>query len=344
MKWRTSSAASVRRIVWTVAAVSVLSVLIACNAAQQQGQGTATPTAVSTPTAGAAKPRSPAVATGSTDHSITVEGKKRTYRLYRPANLSMSKPVPLVVMLHGALGDGLQAEMAYGWNAEADRKGFVVAYPDGLLRSWVVSADCCGPSAHGGVDDVGFIKAMVADVSDALPIDPARTYATGISNGGMLAYRLACDSKTFAAIGVVAGKLLGQCTSPAPISVIHVHGTGDDIVPYDGQPGKMNNDGAGLIPVKIDGGSVPDQIENWRKVARCAAAQTHTAGSVTTSLAHCPDGRDVELITIAGAGHQWPGGTPMPAVEKLLGLPPPSTALNATDVIWQFFSAHRRQG
>nr|BFE59264.1 PHB depolymerase family esterase [Dactylosporangium thailandense] len=329
---------------WAVAAVCALIVLIACDAGQPQGRGSATPTAASTTKAAAGKVRSPAVAAGSTDHTITIGGTKRTYRLYRPANLSMSKPVPLVVMLHGALGDGVQAEMAYGWNAEADRKGFVVAYPDGLLRSWVVSGDCCGPSVHGGVDDVAFIKDVVAAVSKDLPIDPARTYATGISNGGMLAYRLACDSTTFAAIGVVAGKLLGDCPSPAPISVIHVHGTGDDIVPYDGKPGKMNNDGVGLIPVKIDGGSVPDQIAGWRKTERCSAPQAHTSGSVTTSLARCPDGRDVELITIAGAGHQWPGGTPMPAVEKLLGLPPPSTALNATDTIWQFFSSHPGKG
>lgn len=341
---RTNTAASVRRTALTVAAVSVFIVLIACDAAQPSGQGTPTPTAPTRSAAVAVKPRSPSVAAGSSDHSITVAGTKRTFRLYRPANLSMSKPVPLVVMLHGALGDGRQAELAYGWNAEADRKGFVVAYPDGLLRSWVVSADCCGPSAHGGVDDVAFIRDMVANVSNQLPIDPARIYATGISNGGMLAYRLACDTTTFAAIGVVAGKQLGQCPAPAPISVIHVHGTGDDVVPYDGSAGKMNNDGQGLIPVKIDGGSVPDQIGKWRTIDRCGAPQTRTAGEVTTVLAHCPDGRDVELITIAGAGHQWPGGTPMPAVEQLLGLPPPSQALNATDSIWQFFSTHPRKG
>ncbi|MFB9186015.1 alpha/beta hydrolase family esterase [Dactylosporangium sucinum] len=324
--------------------MSVLIVLIACDAAQPTGNGTVTPTAPTKSAAGAAKPRSPSVAVGSTDHSITVAGTKRTFRLYRPAKLSMSKPVPLVVMLHGALGDGRQAEQAYGWNAEADRRGFVVAYPDGLLRSWVVSADCCGPSARGGVDDVAFIRDMVANVSDQLPIDPARIYATGISNGGMLAYRLACDTTTFAAIGVVAGKQLGDCPSPAPISVIHVHGTGDDVVPYDGKPGKMNNDGQGLIPIKIDAGSVPDQIDKWRTIDRCAAPQTRTAGEVTTLVAQCPDGRDVELITIAGAGHQWPGGAPQPAAEYLLGLPAPSKALNATNSIWQFFSTHPRKG
>ncbi|MEV8512186.1 PHB depolymerase family esterase [Dactylosporangium sp. NPDC051484] len=324
--------------------MSVLVVLIGCDAARSQGRGTATPTASARSAAVAPKPKSPAVAAGSSEHSITVGGKKRTFRLYRPAKLSMSKPVPLVVMLHGAFGDGRQAEMAYGWNAMADRQGFVVAYPDGLLRTWVVSDDCCGPGAHDGVNDVAFIDAMVTTVSDALPVDPARIYATGMSNGGMLAYRLACETTRFAAIGVVAGKLLGQCPSPRPISVIHVHGTGDDVVPYDGRPGKMNNGGEGLIPVKIDGGPVPDQIDRWRKIARCAAAQTRTTGEVTTSTAHCPDGRDVELITVAGAGHQWPGGASQPAVERLLGLPPPSKAVDATDSIWRFFSAHPRKG
>jgi polyhydroxybutyrate depolymerase len=203
---------------------------------------------------------------------------------------------------------------------------------------------CCGFPARDDVDDVTFISATVAAISAELPVDPARVYAAGMSNGGMLAYQLACKTTIFAAIGVVAGKLLGQCPSPAPISVIHVHGTAHDVIPYDGRPGKLDNDGVGPLPVEIDGGPVPNQIDRWREIARCAAPEVRTVGPTTTSVAHCPGGRDVELVISAGAGHQWPGGAPQSAAERLLGLDPPATALAATESIWRFFSAHAREG
>jgi poly(3-hydroxybutyrate) depolymerase len=135
---------------------------------------------------------------GTTTHTITVDGQRRTFRVYRPARLPAGTPAPLVVMLHGALGTGAQAESTYGWDAEADRGGFLVAYPDGLHRSWAVSDGCCGPPAAAGVDDVAFITRMVKEVSGWLPVDADRVFATGISNGGMLAYRLACDTTIFA--------------------------------------------------------------------------------------------------------------------------------------------------
>jgi polyhydroxybutyrate depolymerase len=207
-------------------------------------------------------PDGPAVPAGSSAHAITVDGRDREYRVYRPAALPDGEPVPLVVMLHGGFGSADQAERAYGWDAMADREGFVVAYPDGLGRAWAVGGGCCGRSGSTGVDDVSFVEAVVAAVADGVPIDPARVYATGISNGGMLAYRLACDSTVFAAIGPDSATLLGSCNDPAPISVIHLHGTADTRIRYDGGPG----DGfAG-----IDGPPVPDVIARWRDVARCA--------------------------------------------------------------------------
>ncbi|MFC6015940.1 alpha/beta hydrolase family esterase [Plantactinospora solaniradicis] len=349
MNRRTRRAATVRCATPAVLAIAgVLTVLIGCDAVRPPRRETATPTAPAptAPTRSAAAspaPHSPAVAVGSSAHSMTVDGRNRTFRLYRPATLPMSAPVPLVVMLHGALGSARQAETAYGWNTAADRHEFVVAYPNGLDRFWAVSAGCCGPPAHDGVDDVTFISATVAAISAKLPVDPDRTYVAGMSNGGMLAYRLACETTTFAAIGVVAGKQLGQCPSPTPTSVIHIHGTADNLVPYDGRPGKLNNSGFGPFPIKIDGGPVPDQIDRWREVARCAAPEVRTAGAATTSAARCPAGRDVELITIAGAGHQWPGA-PQSTAERLLGLDPPATELAATESIWRFFSTHPREG
>ncbi len=179
---------------------------------------------------------------------------------------------------------------------------------------------------------MAFVVAMVAAIEQGLPIDPRRVYVTGISNGGMLAYRLACDTSLFAAAGPDSATLLGSCPSPHPLSVIHLHGTADTRIRYDGGQG----DGA----AKIDGPPVPDVVASWRSIDGCAAPTTSTDGAVTTSVASCPDGRAVELITIAGAGHQWPGAPQRPELEKLLGLDAPSTALDATQTIWEFFAAH----
>jgi polyhydroxybutyrate depolymerase len=278
---------------------------------------------------------------GTTTHAITVDGQRRTFRLYRPAKLPTGTPVPLVVMLHGALGTGAQAESAYGWDAEADRGGFLVAYPDGLNRAWAVSDTCCGPPAASGVDDVAFITRMVKAVSGWTPVDADRIYATGISNGGMLAYRLACDTTIFAAIGPDSATLSGDCPSPAPVSVLHLHGTADTTIPFAGGPGRRDNGGQGRVPVAINGQPVPELMATWRAVDHCAPPTARTDGPVTTTTATCPDNRAVELIAIAGAGHQWPGSKPpAPVAQRVLHLDPPSTALNATATLWTFFTTH----
>jgi polyhydroxybutyrate depolymerase len=237
-------------------------------------------------------------------------------------------------MLHGGFGSGDQARASYGWDAQADAGRFVVAYPDGVDRAWAVGGGCCGAPGRSGVDDVAFITAMVRGIAGKLPVDPARVYATGISNGGLLAYRLACESTVFAAIGPDSATMLGPCPSPAAVSVIHIHGTADRNVRYGGGPGE------GVAA--INGPPVPQLIETWRAVDRCPAPVVTSAGPVTTSVADCPDGRAVELVTIAGAGHQWPGAEARPLAQRLLGTDPPSTALNATETIWRFFAAHPR--
>jgi polyhydroxybutyrate depolymerase len=277
---------------------------------------------------------------GSSEHTISSGGLQRTFRVYRPAGLP-DRPVPLVVVLHGALGTGSQAESSYGWDGQADRDHFVVAYPDGYKRSWAASADCCGPPAASHVDDVAFITTLVSTIGGLVPIDRTRVYATGISNGGILAYRLACETKVFAAIGPDSATMLAPCPSPAPISLIHVHGTEDHTIPYGGGPGKRDNGGQGSNPVNINGPPIPTVVATWRATDHCGQPTTSTAGVVTTSVATCPGGRGVELITISGAGHQWPGQPgPGSAAARALGLDPPSTALDATDTIWQFFNAH----
>ena len=278
------------------------------------------------------QPAAVAFPVGSSAHVISAGGITRTYLVYRPAALPAA--APLVVMMHGGFGSASQAEKSYHWDAEADTGRFVVAYPDGLRRAWNTGGGCCGIPAKTSVDDAGFITAMVAAIEHSIPVDANRVYATGISNGGIMAYTLACRTTIFAAIGPDSATELGTCPHPAPVSVIHIHGTADKNIPYNGGEG----DGV----AHIDGPSVPSLNARWRAIDHCPPPAAATAGTVTTSTANCPAGRTVELITIAGAGHQWPGGKPSLLAQTLLHTDPPSTALDATKVIWQFFAAHPR--
>ncbi|BBZ45845.1 extracellular catalytic domain type 1 short-chain-length polyhydroxyalkanoate depolymerase [Mycobacterium parmense] len=249
--------------------------------------------------------------TGTSLHHLSVGGRDRSYRLYKPAGLLAS--APLVVVLHGYSGSARQVERDYGWDGLADSGKFAVAYPDGLGRAWNVDGEtCCGRSGREGVDDVGFIRAAVADVAENVGIDPARIYASGMSNGGIMSYTLACTTDIFAAIGPVAGTQLNSCASPRPTSVMAVHGTTDRLVPYAGGQGFS----------VINGPSIPDVNAFWRNVDRCGAPTDTTSGRVTTSTAACPGGRGVALVTVDGGGHEWP---PF-----------------ATRTLWGFFAAHTR--
>jgi polyhydroxybutyrate depolymerase len=259
---------------------------------------------------------------GTSVHTMAFGGLNRTYRVHKAPGLAAA--APLVVMLHGAFGDGEQAEDDYGWDQLADSAKFVVAYPDGVGATWNGDG-CCGKAERENIDDVGFITAMVGQISAALPIDKSRVYATGISNGGIMAYALACNTGIFAAIGPDSATMLDACTAPHPTSVIHIHGTSDRLVPYNGGQGAST----------VNGPSIPDVNAFWRKVDQCGPPNITTNASVTTSTATCADDRSVELITIDGGRHQWPGGTTF--LERTSQT---SHALNATQTIWQFFAAH----
>ncbi len=249
--------------------------------------------------------------TGTSVHTIALGGHDRSYRLYRPAGVPAS--APLVVVLHGGFGSAEQAERTYKWDELADSAKFVVAYPDGLNRAWNVNGGgCCGRPAREGVDDVAFISAAVADIAKNVGINAAKVYATGMSNGAIMSYTLACNTDMLAAIGPVAGTQLDPCKSPHPTSVMAVHGTADPLVPYNGGQGFS----------VINGPSVPDVNAFWRNVDKCGAPTVTTNGPDTTSTAGCPDNRSVVLVTVRDGGHHWPP--------------------DATSQLWQFFAEHPR--
>ena len=272
----------------------------------------------------------------SASHTATLNfgGLERTYRLYRPAGLARDAAVPLVLVLHGGFGTGAGAERAYHWDETADAHGFVVLYPDGIGRSWNAGA-CCGPALRRNLDDIGFLEALIEHITNDEHIDLRRIYVTGISNGAMMTYRLACESHLkLAALGPVAGTFSAPCKQSHPTSVLAIHGLDDRTVPFAG--------GVGVGFDKSPRPAVSDVIARWRAVDHCAAARSHDEPPVHYEISTCEVGRTVELVTIAGAGHQWPGSeTPPPAAAALLHLDQPSRALDATALLWSFFAAHR---
>ena len=251
----------------------------------------------------------------SSVQTVKVDGQTRTFRVFRPETLPAA--APLVMVLHGWGFTAEQIERDYGWKGFAERHGFVVVHPEGVGLSWNAAGDCCGPAADADVDDVAFIMAMVARLKRAVPIDDRRVYAAGMSNGGVLAYALACRTSLFAAIGVVAGTQVGSCEDPRPTSVIHVHGLADSIVRFDG--------GRAVVP-----GAQPVRqvMADWRRVNQCEKPEQSRRGSVVTTKAVCPDDREVTLVTIDDEGHFWPGraGSVAP--------------WDTTAELWKMFSRH----
>lgn len=252
----------------------------------------------------------PGIPDGQTERALTSGGLDRSYLVYKPAGLPPS--APLVVVLHGLSQTAEDVSSLLGWDQLADGAKFAVAYPAGLSRSWNIGAGCCGQSGQQNVDDAAFIADVVRDVSANVSINPSRVYAAGISNGGGLAFALACTTDLFAAVAAVSATQLGDCAPHRPPSVIQINGTWDPIVHYDGGPSL----GFGTFP------SVPSVNAFWRNASRCDPPTEAIDGNLTVSTAGCPNGRAVELVTIAGGGHDWP---PF-----------------ATSMIWDFFAAHPR--
>ena len=179
----------------------------------------------------------------------------------------------------------------------ADSAKFVVAYPDGVGATWN-GHGCCGKAVRENIDDVGFITTMVGQISADLRDRQGARLCHRNQQRRHHELALACNSGIFAAIGPDSATMLDACTAPHPTSVIHIHGTGDRLVPYTGGQGAST----------VNGPSIPDVNAFWRKVDQCGPPDVTTDAPITTSTAACADNRSVELITIEGGRHQWPGG------------------------------------
>ena len=289
--------------------------------------------------------RPPEIRAGNYNGVLPFEDTDRTFILHIPPHHDGRTALPLVIMLHGGFGSAVNAARDYHWPAQADAEGFYAIFPDGLgtVQTWHAT-HCCGFALRNNVNDVGFIRALVAGLGDILPIDPQRVFATGMSNGAMLAHRLGADAgDVFAAIAPVAGSVGGQvdagspvlmpATPAAPVSVIIFHGTEDQSVLYNGGPSQSP-----VADGRIDL-SVNDAMLFW-----VAANQTDTTPVTETSASgniikdtYARQGTSAEVIvyTVVGQGHAWPGG-----LAPFAGADPPSAEISATDAIWEFFKNH----
>lgn len=265
------------------------------------------------------------VVTGTINH----DGVERSYRLYIPPANTTGEDLPLVFNLHGFGSNAAQQEFYSGMDAVADTAGFFVCYPNGRSNAWNVGWDF-GSTA----DDVGFISALIDELSANYNIDAQRVYSCGMSNGGFMSYRLACElNGRIAAIASVTGSIVpsyfGTCSPGRAVPVMEIHGTEDDVVPYEGQAG---------LSVHID-----TLVNFWAVNNACNLAPLAENlpdadpqdGSTITRFDYndCEGGHQVSLLRIIGGGHTWPG--------SILSLGSTNQDINASVEIWRFFSRFR---
>lgn len=275
---------------------------------------------------------------------IVVGGLTRTYHVHLPQSYDKTQPAPLVLPFHGGTGRGERMPQLTGFNEVSDRGGFIVVYPEGVDRHWNDGRD----TVPNAVDDVAFVSALIDRLNETLSIDRKRVYATGISNGGFFAERLACElSNKIAATASVAATLPENysCRPSRPVSVLLIHGTDDPFVPYTG--GQVKGRGTSRGGYGGRALSVADTVKYWTDHDKCPPS------AVTTRLedrdvrdgttvrrdiyVQCRGGTEVVLYTVNGGGHTWPGGLQY-APEAFIGKT--NRDINASQVIWDFFKKH----
>lgn len=276
---------------------------------------------------------------GDYTFSIEVGDLTRKYLVHVPAKYNPANPTPLLMSFHGggAHMEYQASDKNYGQISKSDKEGFIVVFPNGYSKlggkfaTWNAGT-CCGPARDKNVDDIAFVKQMIANLSGQLNIDKGRIFATGMSNGGMFSHRLACEmSDTFKAIASVAGPDgTTSCTPKNPISILHIHARNDDHAVFEGGSGKNSMSKSTIT----DFVSVPETISRWVKRDSCNATPKRVLdkpGAYCDRYSGCKGGVEVELCVTETGKHSWPGA------EKARGDEAPSNAISANDVMWDFF-------
>jgi polyhydroxybutyrate depolymerase len=279
--------------------------------------------------------------------TLPFQGRVRQYLLYVPAAPNGS----LVLAFHGGGQVAAQMQQTTGFDALADREHFIVAYPQAFERSWNNRGNDTAAERQG-VDDVGFVKAVVADIARTHTVDRARIFAAGLSNGGFFAHRLACEAAdVFAAIAPIiatmAAPVAASCRPSAPVGVISIVGVADPSVRFEGGVPGDRAEGR-----RLQGSRATEEL--WRSLNGCAPTVVSTplpalvqdgTSVERRSYAGCRGNGDVVWYEIEGGGHRWPPHREVGVREELSlrenGVS--SQNINASEVIWAFFAAHPRQ-
>ena len=284
--------------------------------------------------------------------SFRYEGVKRSYLLDLPSSYKPSNTYPLVVVFHGGGGNAENIKEVTNFSKKGDEEDFIVVYPDGSgklnyrLLTWNCGF-CCGYALENDIDDVGFIRALIEYLVSEYPIDESMIFATGISNGGIMSYYVGSAlSDIFAAIAPVAAQIGGQATEQEkiwripmpeyPVSVLAINGMNDSRVPYDGGRPK-DNDTAVYSWI-----STNESISFWVVQNKCSSFPERNISAsgniIIDTYAGGLDHTMVRLISIVDGSHSWPGGS-----KGWDQGDTPSTEINATDEIWEFFKDHPKQ-
>lgn len=269
---------------------------------------------------------------------IEVDGLTRSYLLNLPPSYDKGANFPLVIALHGGGGSAKQAEESYRLTQKSNTEQTIIVYPEGVqndgvlkLRTWNAGT-CCQYAVEKQIDDVHFISTLIDQLVGKYKINPKRVYITGMSNGAMLAYRLACEiPEKIAAIAAVSGSLekIEPCTSKLQVPILHLHSVQDKNVPYQG--------GKGIRGYSFH--SVDYGLTTWAKLNGCTASPLVTEKDDYT-LSQWKDGKGNVVIAYyltKDGGHAWPGSTRVRMIAD-----EPSHAIDANELIWAFFHRFER--
>lgn len=284
---------------------------------------------------------------GMNSFKLTSGGITRTGLLYLPKGYDGTKAMPLVIGYHGGFGLGENQEKLTHMSEVADKEGFIILYPDGIQRHWNDGRTKEGGATAdtGEVDDVQFTKNLIATTSTKFTIDSKRIYATGISNGGMMTYRLACEmTNTFAAIAPVSSGLPTEyqpkCQPAGPIPILMMQGTSDPLIPFDG--GQIQGNRGAVLPTRE---TLTFWITNNKASTTPVTTElpdTSADGTTVTHESYQPSdatGAPVEFYLINNGGHTWAGGNQY-APERFIGKT--NRDVDASELIWDFFKQYSR--
>lgn len=279
---------------------------------------------------------------GDHSRSLDVDGVERGYLVHVPPHYDPAVAMPVVLAFHGGGANADNMVAFSGLNGKADQAGFIVVYPEGsgrLPRMLTFNAgNCCGHAAARSIDDVAFTRLVLDDLERIANVDRRRVFATGMSNGAMMCYRLAAElSDRIAAIAPVAGPMgTKDCRPGRAVSVMHFHGDADEFAPFKG--------GRGRGPSGTDFYSVQHSIDAWVAANGCQLTPQTTPlpdrandGTTVKEIRYDSgrDGAEVVLVVIEGGGHTWPGREP-----RLLALGTSTQDISANDMMWEFFQQH----